>query len=251
MKKQDDAELPCEAPSTPINRWTKFWLRANSQPFIWLTIAVVLFFIWAFRNPNPSMVGISYAAFFLFGCLPIICLRKAQLDIKARLEKTLRLQPDQFRRGYPLRYSFLPLVAMGWLILYSQAPMACGFRLSRTSLDHWADEALANPEDLERFQGRWAGIYRISSVEVYGQTVVFCTGESAKGCWGFARVPSASGQEVYHIPELLNHPNLSKDNLRDFPPRDLLSRDIVGQRISGDWFVVYSNYWYYKFVHED
>lgn len=237
-------------PAVPIGGWEGIALRANPRPLIWVTLAVMLVFLWIARTPYHSMVGVFYLSFFPFGCLPIILLRKWQIDEKIKLEKRLGLEPNLLRTESPFRFWFVPIVAVTWLCLYAQFPMTFAFRYSRPSLDRIADEALADPSYAERFTGQWAGLYSISKVEVIGKTVVLYTSGFEKDCWGFARAPDALAAYIYHIPERFNESAHPDGNFRDFPPRSGF-HDPTGKRIMGDWFVVYSSYWYHKLVHED
>lgn len=148
---ENEIRLKEKYPARPIGGFAGLMLRANPWPFIWVTLVVMLLFISWSRNPFPSMVGVFYPGFFLVGCLPIALVRRFQIDFKKHFEKKLGLEPNLLRTGTPFRYWFVPIVAVTWLIIYQQLPLVYAFQWSQTSLDQLADEALANPDDLDRF----------------------------------------------------------------------------------------------------
>lgn len=237
------------SPALPIGGMTGLMLRAIPWLNIWLTLAVMLLFIWWSRNPFPSMVGLFYPFFFLFGCLPIVLLRVLQTLIRRALEMKLGLEPNRLKTGSSFRYFFIPIVTVTWLIIYSQLPLGLAFDWSQTSLDRMADEALANPDDLERFCGRWAGLYAISHVEIIGQTVLLRTGGNMQSCYGFARVPSARSDTIFHSQRDFEH-NVPLDaNTWEFLPGDRNIERPVGKRVNEKWFIVYSDFFYHAFVH--
>ncbi len=236
----------------PIGWWPRFLLSANPVPGIALTALLMGFVLWIFSLPNLSMFALAYPCWFFLNSmlfLPILLLREAQLSLSRFLSKRWGLPRDEHGSRKLFRYWSLGIFVISWLLIYFQTPLTCGFALSRAELDRIADEALAQPDNLDRFRGRWAGIYRIYEVKIIGRTVAFCTRSSEM--WGFARAPGAPHQQIRSstMPEeeLSSYAHF---HFRDFPieaeARENWISDIEGERLHGDWFVFYSGYWRQK-----
>jgi hypothetical protein len=200
-------------------------------------------YFWVYRSPTVAMVGLAYyydfcLGSFLFGLLAAG--RGVQLLVRNSYEARFGVQSGvcrSRRRFWP----WLLVVAAGtFIMLESQTPMHVSFLLSRSALDHMADEALADPANAQRLAGRWAGLYRINGVEVIGNTVVLYLGKD-QGSYGFARVPGAATDVIFNMPGLED----STHYHRDFPKQEGF-KDPAGMKIGGDWFVMYSSYWRVK-----
>jgi hypothetical protein len=229
-----------DAPGRPVGRWAGWWLRADPRPLLLLALLLSLAFCWVYRCPTVAMVGPAYhydfwLGSFLFGLLAAG--RCVQLLACNAYEARLGARSRSRRRFWP----WLAVLAAGtYLLLWLQLPMQAGFLVSRPALDGLADEALADPAKAHLLAGRWAGLYRVAGVEVLGKTVVLYLGKD-RGSYGFARVPGAAGDVVFNRPGLEGDPR----NRRDFP-RQANPEGPQGERMAGDWFVMYSWYWLVK-----
>jgi hypothetical protein len=200
-------------------------------------------YFWVYRSPTVAMVGLAYyddlcLGPFLFGLLAAG--RYVQVQVRKAWEARLGLQAGacQSRMWF---WPWLLGIAVGtYLMVYHQVPLYVSFLVSRPNLDRLADEALADPPNAPRLAGRWAGLYRISGVEVLGNTVVLYL-DKDKGSYGFARVPGAASDVICNRPGLEDDPAQH----RDFP-KQADPEGPQGQRIAGDWFVMYSWYWLVK-----
>jgi hypothetical protein len=177
--------------------------------------------IWS----NLPIYGLFLGIFF-FGLLAIGWGVYSSLRTSKAME--LGVQSSRCRRRFwP---GFLVTATGTCLMLWSQLPMHATFLVSRSWLDNLADEALADPSNAHRLAGRWAGFYCITGVEVVGETVILYIDKNP-GSYGFARMPQTAENRVS-----LCGPQ--------FPVRNVL--DPEGERIAGNWFVVYSSYWRVK-----
>jgi hypothetical protein len=234
----------CEAVSVhPVGRRAGWWLRADPWPLLLLALALPLGYFWAYRSPTVAMVGLAYyhdfcLGSFLFGLLAAG--RVVQLLVRGECELRLGVVSKALRSRRRFWPWLLGVAAGTSLMLDWQVPMYVSFRLSRPALDALADEALADPANAHRLAGRRAGLYRIAGAEVLGRTVVLYL-DRDRGSYGFARVPGAASDLIYHGPGSEDSPEYH----RDFPAQRGFP-DPVGMRVGGDWFVMYSGYWLVK-----
>ena len=233
----DGVELPC-------GWWGRRWLRAEPWPLLLVALALLLAYCCWYADPAVAKIALSYydgfcCGFVLFGA--ITAGRGAQLLLARRRAEQYGLSFDEVRS----RHRFWPwlgaIVVVTFGAVREEVPLSAGFHLSRPWLDPLADEALADPANAHRLVGRWAGGYRVAGVEVIGETVVIYI-DRPEGNYGFARVPGARSDHIYNLP----HRPEGRENHRAFPPDGRNGRDPAGDRLAGDWFVVYSSYWRVK-----
>jgi hypothetical protein len=196
-------------------------------------------YFWVYRSPTVAMVGLAYfddfcTGSFLFGLLAAA--RWVQLLLRKSYEARLGTC-----RSRPWFWPwFLLIAAATYFMVRWQVPMHASFLVSRPALDRLADEALADPANAHLLAGRWAGLYRVVGVQVIGKTVVLYLGTD-RGSYGFARVPGAASDLIFNEPGREDDPRY----YRDFP-RQGHPEDPQGERLAGDWFVMYSWYWLVK-----
>jgi hypothetical protein len=227
----------------PIGRWARWCLRANPRPLLLLALALTLWYFWEYRSPAAAMAAVAYYVglcfgIVLFGLLAVS--RGLQLFLRSSCASRCRVHPDLFRCRRRFWPWFFMLAAATCLMLLFRVPLRLSFLLSRSALDRVAERALAGELHVDSMADEWAGVYRIAGVKVMGSTVVIYVGKKA-GDYGFARVPGmVQGDLVFNRPGAEERPGYHSDF-----PRAVLS-DPVGERIAGDWFVMYSAYWAVK-----
>lgn len=242
MDMSEGEQLKSENSRRPIGPWASWWLRAEPWPLLVFALALMLGYFWAYRSPTVAKVGLAYrfdfCHFFFFGMLAAG--RGVQLAVRKSIADDFGVDPRAFqpRRRF---WSWLCVIAaLTILMLWLELPMHISFLFSRPRLDAIADEELSEPANVHLLAGQWGGLYRVSGVEVIGNTVVLYI-DKHKGRYGFARVPGAVSEVVLNIPGMEENPYFH----RDFSEQDSL-RDPVAARVAGDWFVVYSSYWRVK-----
>jgi hypothetical protein len=227
----------------PVGRWAAWWLRADPWPLLVLALVLSSGYFWLYRSPTVAMVGLAYhddfcLGSFLFGLVAAV--RCAQLLVRQSCEvRFVVLSLDEFRSR---RWFFPWLIAITtgtFLMVRAELPMHLSFLLSRPGLDANANEALADPGNAQRLAGRRAGLYQVAGVEVIGETVVLYLGKD-KGSYGFARVPGTKADRVSNDSGWVHHAD------HEGSPKTEGFRDPRGDRIGGDWFVMYSGYWRWK-----
>jgi hypothetical protein len=189
------------------------------------------------------MVGLAYhhdswLGIFLFGL--VAAGRGAQLLVRNIWESRYGIRSTEYRsrRWFIL---WLIMIAAGTDVMIElQLPMLLSFLVSRPALDRIANKALADPTNADALADQRAGLYRITGVEVIGNTVVLYVGKE-RGNYGFARVPGAASDVISNQPGFEGFSGYH----RDFPKQENF-RDPEGRRIKGDWFVMYSSYWLTK-----
>lgn len=224
-----------EVAEPSVGWWKRWWLRADPRPLLLFAIVVMLWLFWEYRSPSVAMVGINYYRDFCLGAFLLVAFVFAQwtqLLVARYLDQSFWPR----HRSWPW---FLLIAAATYLAVWFEFPMQAAFFLSRPALDRIANEALVNPANRHLLVGQWAGLYRIEDVEVINGTVVLYT-DRPEGTYGFARVPGAKSDKIYNGGHM-DSPN----HHQDFPDWKY-PRDREGQRITGDWFVVYSGYWLVK-----
>ena len=225
-------------------RWPASWLlRADPWPLLLIALILMLGYLWQYRSPTVAMVGLAYYSDFCFGTFLfglIAAARSIQLRVRNHYEARLSVGSTACRSRRRFWPWLLAIAATTYLMVWTGLPMHICFLLSRPAMNRLADEALADPANAHLLSSRWAGFYKISGVEVIGNTVVLYLGKD-EGNYGFARVPGATTDTIFNVP---GH----EDNAhfyRDFPKQQLAG-DPVGERMTGDWFVMYSSYWKLK-----
>lgn len=222
-------------------------LRADPWTLLIVAFLCMCYWFWLYSSLTIASVGMAYYedlchGFFVFGSLAAA--RCVQLKIRSVYEQRFAISSKHYRS----RRRFWPwIIVIGagtYYMLNSQVPMRLGFRVSRPAFERLADEALADPSNVDRLAGRWAGVYLIEGVAVIGQTVVLYL-DKGKRTYGFARVPGARDDHIYNIPHLRDQFEKIKNIHLDFPEQEGFN-DPVGERIAGDWFVMYSGYWLVK-----
>jgi hypothetical protein len=191
------------------------------------------------------MVALTYAGDLCLGPFLFVCLaaaRRVQLFAARSYEAKLRVPPGKYRSRGRFGWWLVGIAGLTLGAVWSGLPMHAAFCLSRPGLDALADEALADPANAHRLAGRRAGVYRVQGVEVIGRTVVLCV-DRAEGTYGFARVPGAASDYISNVNN--GYPSESPHHHGDFPEYRY-PRDLVGERMAGDWFVVFSGYWRIK-----
>jgi hypothetical protein len=229
----------------PTSWWTRRLLRAEPWPLLIVSLLLFLAFCWWYSTPIIAKVAINYYGDFCYGFVLFVAIvagRGIQLFVAMSCARHRGLSFEAVRS----RRRFWPwlgvIVVMTLVTVREEVPMYVGFYLSRPGLDSLADEALADRANAHRLVGRWAGGYRVAGVEVIGETVVLYL-DHPEGNYGFARVPGARSDHIYNM----SHTPEGPENHRAFPPYNgRKATDPVGQRIGGDWFVVYSSYWRVK-----
>jgi hypothetical protein len=227
----------------PVGWWTRRWLRAEAWPLVLAAIVLMLAHFCWYTSPTVAMVALNYYGDFCYGVVlfgVLAAARGVQLLVARRCAARHGFESQAIHSGRRFWLWFAAIIGVTFVAVREEVPMHAGFHLSRPWLDANADEALANPANAHRLVGRWAGGYRIAGVEVIGETVVLYIDRS-EGCYGFARVPGAKSNHIYNVPGGHDIPH----NHREFPP-NRGGADPVGERLSGDWFVVYSAYWRVK-----
>lgn len=223
--------------------WTRRSVRAEPWPLLLVSTLLLLTYCWFYSVPQCAMVGHVYygdfcCGFVLFGVIAFG--RGVQLFLARWRARCYGVSFEEVRS----RHRFWPwlgaIIAVTFVSVREEVPMHAGFIVSQPWFDALADEALADPANAHRLTGRWAGGYRVAGVEVIGETVVFFL-DRPEGIYGFARVPGTRSDHIYNLPHTPDDPS----NHRAFPPSSGLT-DPVGDRIAGDWFVVYSGYWRVK-----
>jgi hypothetical protein len=232
-----------DAFSSDTPRLTSWWIRADRWPILLLALALLLAYFWVYRTPKVAMVALNYVfdfglAFFLFAMLAAG--RGFQLHLRSCSLAKVGVRADVVQAPRRVLPWLLAITVATYLMLWYRLPMYVSFVLSRPGFEQIAEAALADPANAHLLADRWAGLYYIAGVEVIGSTVVLYVGED-QGTYGFAKVPGAMGDRVWNIP---GHEG-SPDYHRDFPPIDGW-KDRMGQRLAGDWFVIYSGYWSVK-----
>ncbi len=231
-------------PELPGRWWARRVLRAEPWPLLLVAVALLLAYCWWYASPAVAMVALNYYGDFCYGFVLFGIIAAAwgvQLFIARGRAKRYGLLFDDVRS----RRRFWPwlgaIVAATIALVHEEVPLHAGFHVSRPWLDTLADEALTDPPNAHRLVGRWAGGYRVAGVEVIGETVVIYV-DRPEGNYGFARVPGARTDHIVHMPDRPNDPT----HHAAFPPYGRNDADPVGQRLAGDWFVVYSAYWRVK-----
>lgn len=227
--------------SSGVGRVRRFWSRAPRWPIVLLAIAAVVGWFAELRSPdvamqNPFWLSVGYMPAMLLSFAMIAGVRWLQLMLQLHYEGRQGMERPAFRRRRIVWLWLIFAAGCTLAMIPTQWPMNVGFTASRASFDRLANEAISDPTHLDRFSGRWAGLYQVSAVRVIGRTVVFYLDKDG-GIYGFARVPGATNDLVFNAQGLEFNPNY----WHDFPPQIALA-DPVGDRISGDWFVVYSDY---------
>jgi hypothetical protein len=242
---QPAPEIGEDATGRPIGWWTRWWLRADPLPLLLIALASMLACFWRYHSPVVAMVAYKYYEDFLFG-LYLFCGiaagRRIQLAVRNAYEARFGVPSSDYRSQRFFWPWLLALVAITFVTVRFEFPMYASFKLSRAALDSLADEALRAPENAHLLAGRRAGLYRIDRVEIIGNTVLLYVNTFKRTGFGFARVPSARDDVIF------NHQGLEHLShfCADFPPESN-RQDPEGERITGDWFVVYSGYWRTKF----
>jgi hypothetical protein len=200
--------------------------------------------LWHYRTPRLAMTALalcmevcSIGPFFV---LLLNAPRFAQLGLRRYIESRLWLPQRVIQKQHPFWPYLVAIIVFGIVAIQMQIPLKVASYLSESAFDELADAALADPENADQLANRWAGLYPISGVEVIGKTVVLYVGLD-RGSYGFARVPDAPADEIFHVPWAKDQPS----HCEEFPKIEG-SRDPHGKRIYGDWFVVYSYYWSIK-----
>ena len=168
----------------PLDRWTRWRLRAPQWPFLLAAVLFGGYFFWRYHSPAVAMDGLCYiedfclAALF-FGLLAVI--RGAQVLVRYSTELTYRT-PHQFLRfrSWCLPWLFL-IAAVIYFGIGEQWPLRVSFWWSRPGLDRLANKALADPDNAHHLAGQWAGLYRIADVEVSGSNVIAIYLEKGNG----------------------------------------------------------------------
>jgi hypothetical protein len=196
-------------------------------------------YAWTYASPFPAKVALANDEDFccvttLVGSFAVV--RAAQMAIGRRYAARLKT-PYRPRLLWPW---LLVIATATRIMLHYEVPLRIGFRLSRPALERLAEEALADPANSSDLAGRWAGVYQIAGVEIIGKTVVLYVGRD-RGMYAFARVPGAAADVIFNVPELEDSPHF----YGNFPIHEGL-HDPQGERIDGDWFVMYSAYWRVK-----
>ncbi len=227
----------------PIGRWARFFLRADPWPCVLLALALAFAFFWVYRSPTVAKVGLAYYHDFCLGSVLfglIAAGRGAQLLVRNWYVGNVGGYAGLLRSPRWFWPWLLGIAGGTYFMLQYQVPMKLAFALSRPALDRLADEALADRANANLLAGRWAGLYRIAGVEVIGRTVVLYLGQD-RGTYGLARVPGAATDSICNRPGSEDKP----DHHEDFPKEEHFA-DRVGERMDGDWFVMYSWYWLVK-----
>jgi hypothetical protein len=230
-------------PGRPIGKGARWCLRADPRPVLLLALAVTFWYFWEYRSPTAAMVALAYYVGFCFGIVLFGLLavsRGVQLFVRRSCASRYRVDPDLFRCRRRFWSSFVTLAAATCLMLLFRVPLRLSFLLSRPALDRVAERALADPLHADSMAAQWAGLYQIAGVKVIGSTVVIYVGKK-DGDYGFARVPGVlQGDLIFNRPGAEEQAGYH----RHFPRADL--GDPIGERIAGDWFVMYSSYWAVK-----
>jgi hypothetical protein len=227
----------------PVGWWTRRWLRAEPWPLLLAALMLMLAFCWDFSIPQVAKVILNYYSGFFYGFVLFSAIaigRPIQFAIAKACATRRNIPYPEVRSRARFWPWFIVIVAATVILLQFEVPMRGGFYVSYPWFDSLADEALADPADAHRLAGRWACGYRIAGVEVIDKTVVFYL-DRPEGNYAFARVPGARSNHI------LNRPQDSVHHHPAFPPDSGRGRiEPVGDRILGEWFVVYSFYWSIK-----
>jgi hypothetical protein len=213
-------------------------LRASPGTALFAALVVVLAYLWDFRTPYPAMTILPrYWARVDLALLVPVC-RILQLVVCVICAAFYGISPGALRSRRWAWPWLLLLYAGACLAIDARLPPYAGFWVSRPFLDRMADDALADPANAGRMTGRWAGVYAVQGVKVYGRSVVFYTGKYG-GSYGFARVPGAAADRIDNDPR----GRVARDchYTADFPTTNAPD-DPMGERLTGDWFVMFS--WY-------
>jgi hypothetical protein len=226
--------------------WGRRLLRAEPWPLLFVALALLLAYCWWYSYPTVAMVGLNYYGDFCYGFVlfsAIAASRGVQTFMARSCAAYRKLSFDEVRSRQRFWPWLAAIIAVTFVAVDYEVPMHAGFYLSRPQFDALADEALANPGNAHQIAGRWAGCHRVTGVEIIDETVIFYL-DRPEGNYGFARVPGARSDHIFNLPDK----PADRNNHREFPPyrRENYYTDPVGQRIAGDWFVVYSSYWRVK-----
>jgi hypothetical protein len=233
------AALDPKAVNLPIGRWARWCLRADPRPLLVLALALPLWYFWEYRSPAAAMVAVTYCVGACFGMVLFGLLaagRGVQLFLRSSCAARCQVDPALFRCRSRFWTPFILIAAVTFLMVLFCVPLRLAFLVIRPALDRVAERALADSAYAESMADEWAGVYRIAGVKVIGRTVVMYVGKK-HGDYGFARVPGAvHGDLVFNRPGAEDRPGYHSD----FPRAHL--GDPVGERITGNWFVMYSSY---------
>jgi len=227
-------ESQCAAMHT-AGWWDRWCLRADPRPLLLLAILLMTASFWVCKSPAVAMIaekhyvaiGLSLILLYVFAWVRVFQERWRNFYEERYLIPT---------GAYRSRRWFLPwlLVIAGatFFMLVHELPIYVSFQLSCSALDRIADEALADPTNLHLLAGRRAGLYRVEKVEAIGGTVVLYIDQS-EGTYGFARVPGVRNDVIH------NWGNKDDPNYHQDFPEPKYPGDLEGQRIAGDWYLVY------------
>jgi hypothetical protein len=234
------------ASGRPIGWFARWCLRAPPWPAVAWVALLMLATFWDYASPRMAMRALSLqmdlcsnGPMFL---VLLLSARVAQFVARAFFERRLNLPRSVLRS----RHSFWPyligIVILSGYALQQNWPLKVGICLCAPAFDRVADAALADPDNAKKWTGQWVGLYYIRGVEVIGKTVVLYTNKH-RGDYGFARVPSARADFI------MNHPD-HDEPCKEFPKQGNREGqgDPVGTRLEGDWFVMYSHFWFLKDV---
>jgi hypothetical protein len=234
-----------DAAKLPAGWWTRRWMRAEPWPLLLVALLLLLAYCWWYSSPRVAMVALNYYGDFCYGFLlfgAVAAGRGVQMFVAPQCARRHGLSFQEVRSRHRFWPWLAAVVAITFGAVRQEVPMHACFVVSQPWFDALADEALADPGNAHRLTGRWAGGYRVAGVEVIGETVVIYL-DRPEGNYGFARVPGAKSDHIYNMP----HSPGGLGNHQAFPPYSGRNfTDPVGDRIAGDWFVVYSSYWRVK-----
>jgi hypothetical protein len=240
---QDEPVDELDEADPPVGWRTRSRLRAEPWPLLLAALILMLAFCWEYSTPTVSKVALNYYSDFFYGLVVFGLLaigRRVQLAVAKSSAESHKIPFPQVLSRARFWPWLIVIVAATIVLVQLEAPMLAGFYVSYPWFDSLADEALADPANAQRLTGRWAGGHRIAGVEVIDRTVVFYL-DRPEGNYGFARVPAARSDHILNRPQdsVHHHPAFPTDSGRG-------RLDPVGDRIAGEWFVVYSHYWSVK-----